>query len=312
MNFPRSVVAGLSLLVFVGCSAPEGKSAASSPSSSFALGKDSFSGGVHAFPLAAYIESDEEGLLSRAAEQTLITECMRGFGFDFTYPPINREFVLADAAQARSRLYGLGDLGTAQKYGHHLNPELERDRSGNPTTSPAANFILSGEKPGMDLNTLPDVATTSPGEYQGKVIPPGGCTGAARNKLVGSATLVPQYKLGKDLSITSFYQAKEDSRVQGYFGEWSRCMKKNGYNYTDPLADIEFNLDDPKVTPQEIQAAVTEIKCKESTNLTKRWHAVIVEYENKAIEKNQLALKEEQVKRKAMLAKATEIVSAAK
>ncbi len=270
-------------------------------------------------PLDAYIPTPEEFYLSRKAEEVLITSCMRDFGFDFSYPKRSQDQFIDVFEKTGSRLYGVTDLKTAEKLGYHLEPGTLSLNATSPggnspaenETSPAEDFAIDGLKPGQDQSELPEVATTSPGEYQGRAIPPGGCTGAARVKLIGQATIMTQFHFGKDLQLEAFYTARRDSRVLGYFDEWSNCMQEKGYRINDPLGNRDYDVLSSTISKAEIQEAVTDVNCKEKTQLVAKWHKVIVEYENKAIEKNQLALTEEKKKRGEMLARATEVVAQA-
>jgi hypothetical protein len=321
MNFFRSAIIlgfmSLSMMVVGSCSSetttPAGSTSTAGAGSEPAAKKNSFSGGVYSFPLDAYAETAENIFLTMEAEKALITECMKDFGFDMSYPPVSRERATAQEAEGRSRYYGITDLLAAQKYGYHLNPQLNAPKPQSPSESGSHNFVLAGQKPGQDLSSIPDVATTSPGKHRGKEIPPGGCTGAARTKLYGKATMTAQYKLAKRLQAEAFFSAQGDPRVVSYFADWSRCMRKTGYNYSAPLKVAEegrFNVGSPTVSATEIQTAVTDVKCKESTGLIAKWHKVWSEYEKKALEKNQLVLKEELEQRKVMLVKAAEVVGA--
>ncbi len=136
---------------------------------------------------------------------------------------------------------------------------------------------------------------TSPGSVNGKAIPPGGCVSEVNNQLLGTRSIDEQFPLAGNLAVQAFQNAQADPRVLGYFSDWSTCLKKKGYNYADPFkAGVEFTRPpESKPSAKEVQAALAVIKCKESTRLILRWQAVNIEYEKKAIEKNQLALTEE-------------------
>ncbi len=309
------VAVGLMGAVLVCGSCSSGTLAPGATSSSAAIQKNAspttnedFSQGVYVFPLDAYIQSMGESFVTGDAENILVKECMKGFGFDFKPVVDNRERLLQVDAQDRSRIYGVTDLTAAQKYGYHFPGETGRKRPSGGASTPAMQLVFNGTKAGL-AQPLPDVATKSPGEYAGKAIPPGGCVGSARTVIYGKAIFLKPFTLGGDLSKIAFSDAQRDSRAVGYFKEWSDCMKDKGFNYSDPMAVESYDLDNPTISKKEIQDAVSAVKCKQSTNLLPRWHKVIVEYEKKAIEKNQLALDEQQEQRKAMQAKAAEVVS---
>ncbi len=269
-----------------------------------------FSGGLYGFPLDSYADSTEGYVLHSRAERILISACMKNFGFTFTYPEIDLTRRLAQDAEARSRIYGITDLAAAKEYGYHLNPKITNLRPERQETPDSANFVLTGERPGEDLSKVEDTPTSSPGKYNSKEIPPGGCTGSARTRLIGSTTQIVQFTLAAELSKEADDAAAGDSRVRSYISSWSDCMKKKGYTLLSPRSDSGYNLFDPKVSSSEIQMATVDISCKKSTDLIAKWHKVIVEYETKALEKNQLALTEEKNQRAEMLTKASEVVAA--
>jgi hypothetical protein len=63
-------------------------------------------------------------------------------------------------------------------------------------------------------------------------------------------------------------------------------MKESGYTYASPLgagSDVAGLSPGTTATPAEIKVAVTDVACKERTNLFGVWFAVKVKHEKQAI-----------------------------
>ncbi len=171
--------------------------------------------------------------------------------------------------------------------------------------SAAESLVFDGTNPGEDP---PIIATQSPGISAGKKIPPGDCLGQARTKLYGKAVFSSQFTTAQQLSVNAAESAQADPRVAAYILDWATCMKARGFNYPDPYSVSDIDLNTPAPTPREIQIAIADIECKQQTNLAPRWMTVLVEYEQAAVEKNQLVLNSELKQRKKVVGLAVAVV----
>ncbi len=259
-----------------------------------------------ALPLDAYRGNIKEAHVFAQAEYLLVTDCLVQFGLKNSLPkPDLASAEKADEA-ATTRLYGITDLGVATTRGYHLPPGTFLTSGASAGQSAAEEYVYTGTKPGQDPL---EIATTSPGQVNGQPVPPGGCIGQARVKIYGRAITTRPFEKAGALAVDNFLRSKADPRVAEVVAEWSKCMKEQGYNYEGPLKVENFDPLTPTVTKEEIQTATADVGCKTEVDLPRKWHAVLVEYDLKAIEKNQLALTEELAKRKAALARAAEVVT---
>jgi hypothetical protein len=223
-----------------------------------------------------------------AATDHLIADCMAGFGLtwqvrDFDRPPLDR----------MARMYGVGDLDRARTHGYHFLPDepapsvlAEREAAANGPQLPAdPNYLLV-------LSGSPDGVTPldDPGSYGGKKIPLGGCAAEALRRL-GIDNLDPT-QLPAEIGVTAFVTSGKDPRVVEAVAAWSACMKGKGYTYASPSdAAGGWDLVAP-ATAVEIQTAVDDVRCKQSTNLIGIWYTVQVAYESQLIAENIAALDE--------------------
>jgi hypothetical protein len=290
----RATVAAATLVLLAGCSGGAAEKPdpadvlAVPPPSPAAIATLASTNGL-TLPTEAYVPTAEEQNLINNAEIKLIVDCMNKYGFAYPAVPSN-----VTAKRQADRLYGVGELATAQKYGFHVPSKTEGgSNSGHPiggsdtgtsapqrTSSAAELLVLSGSADGTSEND-------KPGDYQGKAIPVGGCAGDARRVVTGVDEIDPT-KLAESLTVAMWQKSASDSRVVDVISKWAACMKESGYNYASPM---EAGADHPEWTrarypnQAEIQAAVTDVTCKQKTNLIGLWFTIEKGYEEAAIQK---------------------------
>ncbi|MGH3497898.1 MAG: hypothetical protein ACRDP1_10580 [Nocardioidaceae bacterium] len=255
-------------------------------------------------PLAAYELNGANLYTMEEAQFQLANECMNRFGFPSVTPPLNRDEMVAEQQESDARLYGIDSLSEAKARGYM--PQVipgSSQANAMPTQSASYEFVFTGSREGSVVP--PPGGWKSPGKFGGLVIPPGGCLGASRTKLWGSPDSQVKDALAQSLRIDAYQQSEADPRVQALFGQWSTCMAQHGYQYQSPL-QVEFNRPS-RSTPStmEINTAVADVTCKNKINLVHQWNQIDVDYQRQAIEKNQLALTDEENKIRAALEKAT-------
>ncbi|NED86885.1 hypothetical protein G3I76_43195, partial [Streptomyces sp. SID11233] len=70
----------------------------------------------------------------------------------------------------------------------------------------------------------------------GKKVPRGGCVGEAARKLGGGAPQsYGEAPVATKINTDSWARSYNDKRVRAAFAKWSGCMKKQGYDYADPM-----------------------------------------------------------------------------
>ncbi|MFI0367613.1 hypothetical protein ACH35V_07015 [Actinomadura sp. 1N219] len=125
----------------------------------------------------------------------------------------------------------------------------------------------------------------------GRPLPQGGCRGEAARTI----WQVPgaESNLVAKLSHDSLEKALSDQRVIRVRKSWSECIKAKGFA-SPPLdmrvPDKRWNLNNPKISREEIRAAKVDVQCKYQVNLLGVTFAVESEYQNAEIEANSEAL----------------------
>lgn len=223
-----------------------------------------------ALPTDVYRPTAEELGLVSAAERKLVGDCMAGYGFDWPAPAAERP-----PGNQLDRMYGVTDPALARRYGYHVpgdgsarHGELRRSGAGR-TLSPTEQLVLDG---GAD------------GSYRGKAIPAGGCAGAARRQVTGVDDIDPT-RAADAITVDMWDRSKSDQRVVDVVAAWSACMRQAGYDYPSPVGvtDPRWSMAGP-VTAAEVQAAETDVRCKQSTNLVGVWFTVQSGYERQAVQ----------------------------
>lgn len=241
------------------------------------------------------------------AQDQLANQCMSRFGFPPRDPWLDRDAMVAEQQESEDRLYGIDSLSEAKTYGYVPALYANESQAKEPTESTAYLFVYTGNKTGSDAP--PAGGWKSPGTFGGLAIPPGGCLGEARTKLWGNPDSQVRDQLAQGLGDSAFNQAIADPRVQALFGQWSACMAQQGYHYQTPF-EPKFNRpasSSPSTT--EVNTAVADVTCKQRIDMVAKWNAVNLDYQRRAIEKNQLALTDEENTIQAALKKATAVLN---
>lgn len=259
------------------------------------------------FPIDAYTLDGADLYTIEEAQDQLANQCMSRFGFPPATPSLDRDAMVAEQQESEDRLYGIDSLTEAKTYGYvpevYANAKLAKP----PTESTAWTFVETGSKTGSDAPS--PGGWKSPGKFGGLAVPPGGCMGEARTKLWGSPDTQVKDQLAQDLRDSSFNQSMADPRVQALFAQWSACMAQQGYHYQTPF-EPKFNRpDNSSPSATEVNTAVADVTCKHKIDMVEKWNAVNLDYQNQAIEKNQLALTDERNTIQAALKKATAVLN---
>lgn len=218
-------------------------------------------------PFDAYLLTAEQDKLNLKANSLLIRKCAERFGIQTTMPvglnPTPNEL--------NARRYGIVDGKRAQSFGYRPEESLaENDDKGEWNPSPAEMAVLGMSDDGSGA-ALKDSA--------GKGLPEGGCIGEADRALGGAQPPAPV-----DV-VDVFKSAEGDSRIQAAWKRWSTCMKDAGYDYKSPWQPNNAKWPS-EVTKKEIDTAVDDVKCRQSTNLVGIWMGVEAAYQRKAIDAN--------------------------
>ncbi len=259
-------------------------------------------------PLDAYRYSDQERIVLEKASDQLTNECMANFGFGPIPVKRNPEATLAQARYLSERYFGLNNLAEAKVTGYRLKPEFNQPRPKN-SVSDTYRYVLTGTK---SVSEMFQDNPKSPGNFNGKPIPAGGCMAEVRLKLYGSRTAEQKQALATQLTVQAQEIAAADQRVLSYQADWSRCLEKRGYR-AKTSTELQEKFDPGATgapTQAEIQTATADVECKQSTNLVRKWYAVVQEQQQKLLEKNQLQLTEERKVQTGELDRAAKVIAA--
>jgi hypothetical protein len=237
-------------------------------------------------PIQAYKPTAAEQNLVTDAEEKLISQCMSEFGFTWKYVPSN-----VSNYNEVTREYGVTDLATVRQYGYQLPPAEAGGQSAGNSATPAASGPLSpSELLVLSGSTTGSTPGNAPAVYRGRQVPHGGCAGQARARVTGVDEIDPT-DLVDTIGLGMWQESQSDPRVLKAFGDWSACMRQAGYSFPTPLA-AAARWAGKAVSQAQIDTAVTDVRCKQRTNLIGIWFTVESGYENEAIRRNIKSLTE--------------------
>jgi hypothetical protein len=243
-----------------------------------------------ALPLDAY-QPDAPGrsLIDRAHAEAF-RACMQRFGFALQPPDLSGS---GRGLNNRQR-YGIWDENQAGRLGYHA-PRQTPPQQDPLLDTPAAQAVATGA--GQQVDGLPD----------------GGCQGEANQTIdAGTQGGGGQSQLVDRLAWDAYERAANDSRVRRAVSAWSACMAKAGYRYPDPMrANNDPAFQNASPSPTEIRTAVTDVRCKRSTNLVNTRATVETAYQRRAVERNAEALREVKASRDRTLQNAAAVLAAA-
>jgi hypothetical protein len=209
-------------------------------------------------PLEAYELNYPKYIEIQQARLALESTCMRGYGFSFS-PKLATDAISYDASNM-ARRYGLADGAEATRYGYFV-----------PMAAPSSGPVLSAKE------SLVLTGTSAPGRsqapaaaaYDGKRIPSDGCVGEADRQL-GYSAAIPRADL---LDQQSLARSQRLPEVRAVISAWSACMQGAGYQAASPLTSslISQQYRAAPGSALDRKIAVTDVACKQRTNLVRVW-----------------------------------------
>jgi hypothetical protein len=188
------------------------------------------------------------------AEDLLTRDCMRRLGMDWKMLPPP---VIQDPDPLNRRRYGLIEPEIATRFGYHLPP------------SPPE--LTARESVWAQRDRLPPAQRRAAYGDDNK----GGCRAEARGHLRKDIPDIDQSRL-YDFSVEAFKASLADPEVVNVFGNWSACMRVQGFRYSDPLSpfgDAAW-MESSRPSAQEIVVAEADVRCKQETELVSVWSGV--------------------------------------
>ncbi|AEN11853.1 hypothetical protein K373_02321 [Streptomyces sp. DvalAA-21] len=231
-----------------------------------------------ALPLEAYMLNYADGLQIERSKQRLAAACMKRLGFRYRVPELGLMPPPSSNDANMPRRYGITDLEESETLGYQV-PSVDISKVNadvNPTEA-EWQALMGRTAPGPEGMAAPT----------GSGIPENGCLGEASRKLGAE---FGDTKTG-ELNRKSYENSLGDPAVQDVIKRWSACMRSSGYRFTDPQ-NAPFAHFGESSTPsaEEIRTAVTDVTCKEKTDLVGVWFSVETRMQREFIEENQLVL----------------------
>lgn len=224
-------------------------------------------------PLDPYMDSPRQRRLLATAHTILARACLRRFGLELPASiPAG-----AMPAEGNHDRYGLVVPRQAREHGYHLPEPLGGPSPAAPEQSGPQRAVLTGE---------------GARAYAGRPVPSGGCVGEAQRALAGRVAAPTDAGLAQRLSVNSYGRSQRDPRVRAVFGAWSRCMRRAGFGYADPMqANDDPAFHTPRPSPREIAVATTDVRCKQAVGLVEVWAAVEAAYQRRALDRHAAQLR---------------------
>jgi hypothetical protein len=218
-----------------------------------------------ALPIDAYEISPARQDLLADAQIKLQVQCMGGFGLTMAVKYREPD----PTSDPRLRRYGVSDLQAAQQFGYHLGTSVRSGTDGSATQLPA-----------QQLGVLKGTVAAAP---DGKSVPAGGCAAVAATRLglnvagqnPEDAAIANAVGSVSRVDVDSFQKSLVSTEIKPILGDWAGCMARRGYHFSSPIDAVgSADLSTAKPTKAEIQQAVADVRCKQSTALVQRWSAV--------------------------------------
>jgi hypothetical protein len=251
------------------------------------LSPTTVAGAQVSLPLDAYLPTAEAGERSARARDLLVRDCLGHFGLQWqglSAAELGHDRLLQEGRLAGR--FGLVDKRQAARYGYHPPPwsPLHPDARRQPTD--------------RDRGLLADVRAVLLGttaSYAGRAVPSGGCVQEAERVLWPRPQWDGDPALVSKLEHEADARADADPRKQDLFRRWSRCMRRAGFGYTVPRDAVHDqrwrrNAAGGQPSPDEIAAAIIDVRCKEEVRYLEIAAAVTAEYQRQLINANAEAL----------------------
>jgi hypothetical protein len=232
------------------------------------------------FPLDSYHLSPERRVALARANDILVRDCMRRYGFDFELPVRT-----VSPALEKNRIIGLVDADEAARFGYkpawfaEYSRRVKKAKSKQVRWPPEMMGVLYGD---------------GPSKVNGVAVPAGGCNGEARRRLGRDTAGGPgDESFVIRLEWISGQLTRKDSRLEAAFARWRDCMLEAGYDYRDPWqANGDPAFAEEHVSAHEIAVATTDVACRDKHNVNGIWVAVRSAYQHRLIEANAEALRQ--------------------
>lgn len=236
-----------------------------------------------ALPIESYMLSPAQEQVLLTAQQHLITKCMSRYGFSYDVTETSSGEAIGGSVTARR--YGVVNMAEVERFGYHP-PETGPSRAGNPSMGAAEVEVLTGGDAPTSVGP-PPVQQGNSLVVAGRAVPEGGCLAESQRELLANGGAMGNVSLVEQLKFDSYQQSMSNGQVVAAFSAWSKCMKTNGYSYSNPMqaaADLRWNT--PAPLPAEKAVAEADVSCKRNTNVVGIWFTIESDIEKVQISQN--------------------------
>ncbi|GAA0584810.1 hypothetical protein GCM10010172_82250 [Paractinoplanes ferrugineus] len=221
-------------------------------------------------PLDPYIQTTEQRISMTAAATIIGRDCMKRFGLSWPAAPTGG----SDNRPLNARRYWIIEPATAKSLGYHAPVS-------KPTAGDDRPADFKADKTAMNV-----WAGLGERTFGGQPVPEGGCAGEAMRQITKGAPKADP-KIAETLTMQTYKRMMADSRVTRVFGEWSKCMKEQGFDYPDPgAASEDLRWQSGATSDREIGTAVADVTCKTRTNTAGTMLAVEAAYQRRALDEH--------------------------
>ncbi|MEV8053043.1 MULTISPECIES: hypothetical protein [Streptomyces] len=292
------------------CSSGEKERKLPEPEVEVGAARDAGDGQELRLPLDPYSASPVQAEILDRAQGVLKAKCMKRYGFSYAPPPLPK----TDPVEGIGNRYGISDPAVAAKFGYG-GPDAGVQAE-EPPLGEKESFVLNGPDE-LDPDSLPDsqeevdalAAGGSAKIVNGVAVPPGGCLRESFLKLYAPQAGAVDIIFTQNLERESFARSRSDSRVKEAASAWSACMRKSGYEVSDPMnPGNELNLTEDLSGEEAVATAVKDVDCKKRTNFIRRWFEVESAYQREILEREAETLKKAKAEHEARMRLAASLV----
>jgi hypothetical protein len=237
--------------------------------------------GYPTFPLDRYRPTAEQRHALLSAEFHLADTCaaQHGITIQLVPPAARSDFLLMYAMDLRPV-----NMADARALGYHLPP----------SGTSAADDAIAKLPPAQAETMIGWNSTSTLPKPRSTFLLTGGCVGQAVRQLTASDQSSGADEQYVDQLIgNSLNQAQADPGLAGPVGQWSSCLEKSGYgSFATPREAIAAAQPAGTITIKEVKQAEQDVRCKESSQLTKTWISLLTRYQHQAVDAHRKELDE--------------------
>ncbi|WP_329621803.1 hypothetical protein OG357_16135 [Streptomyces sp. NBC_01255] len=268
------------------------------------------------YPLDPYKTTNEQIRSLETAQDLLVADCMKRFGFTYKLPVRP-----APRPNGTSLRYGITDEARAARYGYARpgGPAPDPEKLPEDSLPPAERLALTGpplkSKPGGGLVlpplTLEESRKTDSGRtLNGQKVPIGGCSREGHLSLYAEKKEPVEllYVFGMESEAST--RAQQSPKVAKAVKAWSACMAEKGYSVTDPVSPhqaLGLEADGDDGSAKAIAAAKQDVACKKRTDLVALWYTAEVGFQKELMEEHAETLSQVKVELDERIKKAASV-----